>query len=161
MNCPACDRVLVPRDIGGLTVDICDGGCGGLWFDAFEIGRLDEQLPRELKEVATDPDLVVDRERKRNCPRCEGIKMQRHFYSRTHRVEIDSCPGCNGYWLDAGELEAIRSDVEKKEPGSGPIRVHLQKKPSATPPQVGSGGLSRADRACTLGSLYDILGSKY
>ena len=38
-----------------------------------------------------------------SCPKC-GIKLIAvHF----NGVEVDKCPGCEGVWLDAGELEAI------------------------------------------------------
>ena len=127
MKCPACDGDLVSRTTENVTVDVCDGGCGGIWLDAFELARVDEALPRELQEVSRDPKLVVDHERKRPCPRCDGVKMQRHFFSATHRVEVDSCPGCGGYWLDAGELTQIRDDVKRpaEDKESGPIRVHV------------------------------------
>jgi len=38
-------------------------------------------------------------------------------------VEIDSCPGCGGIWLDGGELEALVGAVvpeEKPDPALGP-----------------------------------------
>lgn len=159
MKCPACDRDLTSTTLDNVTVDVCDGGCGGIWLDAFELARVDEELPKEIKDIARDPALVIDEERKRQCPRCDGIKMQRHFFSAQHRVEVDSCPGCGGYWLDAGELESIRQDVKKPEPSKGPLRVHVnreEKKPATAP-----GGGNRIDRACTLDSLYRMIGSKY
>jgi uncharacterized protein len=161
MNCPACDRDLSARTLDNVTVDVCDGGCGGIWLDAFELARVDEELPREIRDIAKDPKLVIDNDRKRPCPRCDGIKMQRHFYSSAHRVEVDSCPGCGGYWLDAGELSAIREDVKKPNSSDGPVRVHLTEKKSTETKLGGGGGLSQADRACTLDSLYRIIGSKY
>ena len=91
MNCPACDRDLSARTLDNVTVDVCDGGCGGIWLDAFELARVDEELPREIRDIAKNPKLVIDDDRKRPCPRCDGIKMQRHFYSSAHRVEVDSC----------------------------------------------------------------------
>jgi Zn-finger nucleic acid-binding protein len=161
MNCPACDHDLSARTLDNVTVDVCDGGCGGIWLDAFELARVDEELPSEIRDIAKDPKLVVDNDRKRPCPRCDGVKMQRHFYSSTHRVEVDSCPGCGGYWLDAGELSAIREDVKKPNPADGPVRVHLTEKKASETKIGGGGGLSQADRACTLDSLYRIIGSKY
>ena len=162
MKCPACNGELTSRVVDEVSIDVCEGGCAGIWLDAFELARVDEVLPREIRDVSRDPSLVVDQDRKRPCPRCEGVKMQRHYFSAEHRVEVDSCPGCGGYWLDAGELEAIRKDVKAQEQGSGPIRVNVKKeaKRSATGPKtVGAG--NRADRACTLQSLYTMLGSKY
>jgi Zn-finger nucleic acid-binding protein len=31
------------------------------------------------------------------------------------KVEVDECPGCGGYWLDLGELRAIRSEFRTDE----------------------------------------------
>jgi Zn-finger nucleic acid-binding protein len=41
--------------------------------------------------------------------------MMRHFYSMKQRVEADECPGCGGYWLDIGELTAIRKEFKTEE----------------------------------------------
>ena len=47
---------------------------------------------------------------KRTCPRCEGQKLGRHWFSVARQVEVDECPACGGDWLDHGELEKIRSE---------------------------------------------------
>ena len=52
----------------------------------------------------------MDLSRKRECPRCAGIKLHRHFFSAKRRVEVDQCPNCGGYWLDAGELALVRAE---------------------------------------------------
>ena len=36
--------------------------------------------------------------------------MMRHFFSIKRNVEVDECAQCGGVWLDAGELDAIRSE---------------------------------------------------
>jgi Zn-finger nucleic acid-binding protein len=63
-----------------------------------------------LLHVQRDPKIVVDPKRKRDCPRCAEIRLHRHFFSAKRRVEVDQCPNCGGYWLDAGELEQIRAE---------------------------------------------------
>ena len=111
MKCPACDRQLTEVQVGAVVVDVCQGGCGGVWFDAFELQRVDEQheaAGEHLVHIQRDPKLLVDPSRKRACPRCDGVKLKRHFFSPRIKVEVDNCPGCAGYWLDAGELEKIR-----------------------------------------------------
>jgi hypothetical protein len=113
MKCPACDYDLTELELGGVKVDACHGGCGGIWFDAFELERVDEQreVPSQhLLRVQRDPNLRVDHSRKRACPRCEGVKLKRHFFSAKKQIEVDHCPNCAGYWLDAGELEKIRAE---------------------------------------------------
>ena len=112
MKCPACFNELTEVQVGSLLVDVCQGGCGGIWFDAFELQRMDEQdEPGEpLLHIRRDEQVVVDPSRKRECPRCPGIKLHRHFFSAKRRVQVDQCPNCAGYWLDAGELAQIRAE---------------------------------------------------
>ena len=43
MKCPACKNPLLEKDAEGMTLDVCYGGCGGIWFDAFELQRVDEE----------------------------------------------------------------------------------------------------------------------
>jgi len=113
MICPACDNPLTEFQVGTVKVDVCDGGCGGIWFDAFELRRVDDQFElagEPLMAVRRDARLVVDLQRKRDCPRCDGIKLKRHFYSAKKQVEVDHCPNCGGHWLDANELQKIREE---------------------------------------------------
>jgi len=113
MKCPACDHELSGIQVGAVAVDVCQGGCGGIWFDAFELKKVDEQheaAGEHLTQIQRDPDIRVDLTRKRDCPRCVGIKLKRHLFNRTSQVEVDHCPNCAGYWLDAGELAKIREE---------------------------------------------------
>ena len=113
MKCPACANELTARQVGSLKVDICAGGCGGVWFDAFELQRVDDEIEAAgdpLLHIQRDKKLHVDPTRKRNCPRCADMKLMRHLFSPKSRVEVDECPGCGGYWLDDGELAKIRAE---------------------------------------------------
>src|SRR2546423_2572634 len=132
MKCPACFNQLSPLQVGKVAVDVCQNGCGGIWFDAFELQRVDEQTEaagERLLEIQRDPSVVVDTKRKRECPRCEGIKLQRHFFSAKRKIEVDQCPNCGGYWLDAGELARIRA--EKAEAAAA-----QESRPTAISPEV-------------------------
>ena len=113
MKCPACFNPLKQIQVGSLKVDVCQCGCGGIWFDAFELERVDEEneaAGEPLLRIQRDDQIVVDTSRKRECPRCAGIKLHRHFFSAKRRVQVDQCPNCSGYWLDAGELDGIRAE---------------------------------------------------
>ena len=113
MKCPACFHQLTEIQVGDLRVDVCQRGCGGIWFDAFELQRVDdtdEPAGDPLLQIQRDGRLRIDPGRKRECPRCLGVKLHRHFFSAKRRVEVDQCPNCGGYWLDAGELEQIRNE---------------------------------------------------
>jgi uncharacterized protein len=119
MKCPACFNELTELQVGHLVLDACQGGCGGIWFDNFELQKVDEEgetAGEPLLYLKRDECIVVDPSRKRDCPRCAGMKLHRHFFSAKRRVEVDQCPNCGGYWLDAGELALIRA--EKTQAGT-------------------------------------------
>jgi uncharacterized protein len=116
MKCPACFNPLKSVLVGSVTVDVCEDGCGGIWFDAFELQKIDAAgagMEDFLVNIRRDPAVHPDLQRKRECPRCDGIKLKRRFFSPRRLVEIDECPGCAGYWLDAGELEKVRDEMEE------------------------------------------------
>ena len=118
MKCPACENMLQEMTAGDVAVDVCKGGCGGIWFDQFELKKFDE--PHEsageaLLDIERDESLVVDYSKRINCPKCDGVVMMRHFFSVKKGVEVDECPNCAGFWLDAGELRKIRSSFNTEE----------------------------------------------
>ena len=83
MKCPACFNALKEIQVGSLQVDVCQDGCGGIWFDAFELERADEEqesVGEPLLDIRRDPQIVVDFSRKRECPRCPGVMLHRHFF---------------------------------------------------------------------------------
>jgi len=116
MKCPACYNELTEIQVGNLAVDVCQGGCGGIWFDAFELQRVDEEAEaagEALLHIQRNERLVIDRSRKRECPRCAGIKLHRHYFSAKRKIEVDQCPNCGGYWLDHGDLAMIRAETSE------------------------------------------------
>jgi hypothetical protein len=73
VNCPACGHALSTVTVGGLSVDVCDGGCGGIWFDHWELQKVDEQgeaAGEQLLDVRRDPGVVVDPAERYRCPKC-------------------------------------------------------------------------------------------
>ena len=113
MKCPACGNPLVSRGAGAITVDVCDGGCGGVWFDNFELRKVDEAGAHAIRSVPRDLSLLVDSQSRRRCPKCADQTMMRRFFSRLRRTQIDECPECAGIWLDAGEFDAIRKELDE------------------------------------------------
>jgi len=97
MNCPACEGHLEEITVKEITVDVCKGGCGGLWFDNYELDKVDEPhetLGEALLEYRQEEHTDVDHEKKRYCPKCDSTPLMRHFYSVKHEVEVDECPRC-------------------------------------------------------------------
>ena len=118
MNCPVCNNQLHEITVSDITVDVCKGGCGGIWFDNFELKKFDEpheSTGEELLDIERDDSIIIDHTRKRNCPKCDNMVMMRHFSSAKKQVEVDECPNCCGFWLDAGELDRIRSLFNTEE----------------------------------------------
>lgn len=119
MKCPACKNDLVEIEVDGIAVDVCQNGCGGIWFDRFELKKFDEPhecAGEKLLAINRNARVAVDREVRLNCPKCEDTIMMRHFFSVKKEVEVDECPKCAGYWLDSGELGRIRDQfVSEKD----------------------------------------------
>jgi Zn-finger nucleic acid-binding protein len=94
-----------------IILEVCDKGCGGLWFDHAELDKITDlhaSAGQALLDTSARARLPVDVAAKRPCPRCRTVVMQRHFFSVRQDIEVDECGACGGIWLDAGELAAIR-----------------------------------------------------
>jgi hypothetical protein len=119
MRCPACNALLhtitvQTNNADALEVEICSQGCGGLWFDRFELKKVDEnheQLGARLIALSSQAKgEVLPGSRKRMCPKCSNTVLHRHFSSIQRSIEVDECPGCAGIWLDQGELASLRQE---------------------------------------------------
>lgn len=118
MMCPVCRKMMALVQAGDFTVDVCDQGCGGMWFDQLELQRVDEAhepLPAALTEADTEAPTMNLNEARRNCPKCGDVVMMRFFYSPRRRIQVDHCPNCGGYFLDKGELRDIRELFQSRD----------------------------------------------
>lgn len=134
MKCPACSRTLSEMSVGGVQVDVCVGGCGGIWFDDRELRRFDDAQDLDaaaLLRVERDESVKPDPGALRYCPRCTAEELCRRFYDVKRRVEVDQCLRCSGIWLDVGELELIRAqfrtDRERQDAGDHYLRGQLER----------------------------------
>jgi len=110
MECPACQRSLHPVELDGLELDVCRDGCLGVWFDAFELEKVDERGEgggAALLDLQPALERESDKSARHACPR-DGTVLMRHWFSALREVEVDTCPRCAGVWLDAGELARVR-----------------------------------------------------
>ena len=105
--CPTDGTELTARQMAGETVDQCDV-CSGIFFD-------DKELERTMELVSLFENVSLDEEdipsvpcaeikRAVSCP-ADGSAMQPTELGGTI---VDVCPTCGGYWLDGGELTALR-----------------------------------------------------
>jgi ribosomal protein L37AE/L43A len=67
------------------------------------LAKMKAKQEAEAKEAAKKASYM-------KCPKCGDSLKERSF----QKILIDQCTGCNGIWLDAGELE----EVAEKEGGS-------------------------------------------
>lgn len=128
MNCPACKNALSKKTISDLDVDVCRGGCGGIWFDNFELTKVDEKhesMGEALLDIERDDKVSVDHDKRRNCPRCDDLVMMRYHFSIQRQIEVDECPGCAGVWFDAGELAAVRDQFTTEEERKVAAKKHF------------------------------------
>ena len=117
MKCPVCANQMVEQDFGGVRVDVCVNGCKGIWFDWFELSKLDENnegFGKALKAAIQEPRTNDESRNKLICPKC-GIPMHVHKYQSSKDVNTDECYLCGGFFLDPGELPAIRESFMSEE----------------------------------------------
>lgn len=160
MNCPACGHALTEITTSGITVDVCDGGCGGVWFDNYELDRVDEtHEPAEdfLLGVVRDPAPVMDTSARRQCPRCPDLVMMRHFVSVRREVEVDECPGCGGVFLDHGELSAIRNQFATQDERSAAARDYFAELFDDDLDAAAADGEERLRRARKFARMFKVL----
>lgn len=100
------------KGAGDMTVDVCYGGCGGIWFDRREIDRVDGRSAASLHTIWRDPNKVVKLTEPRLCPRCPEQILTRRWFSEEKKVEIDQCSICGGIWLDPGEFSRIHQEMK-------------------------------------------------
>lgn len=113
MICPRCATPLERLDLGQLageypdvTVDRCPA-CHGTWYDKGELDASDESPWTNAEELPLQP---VETAASLECPRC-GTSMAAVTVQRLSDLVLDRCPGCAGFWLDAGELPALQTYV--------------------------------------------------
>ena len=112
MKCPSCKNPLREKGAGGMTLDVCYGGCGGIWFDASELERVNARAATTLHTIWNVPVGNVKLTAPRPCPRCPELVLERKWFSDLKKVEIDQCSKCGGIWLDAGEFTRIYDEIK-------------------------------------------------
>ena len=124
MKCPACSAPLFEVKSGEVLVDVCKNACGGVWFDAKELDKLDEEqeaVPHQILRPIKNANVAIDFNRKRECPRCAGKALTKSLHDEHYQLELDECQGCGGIWLDLGELENLRNDNKSQDERNGVI----------------------------------------
>ncbi len=79
------------------------------YFARMEFERKKKSEEEKQKKMAEGEKDKLREFHYMKCPKC-GMELIEIDY---RGIRVDKCSGCEGIWLDAGELEAI-SKVEKK-----------------------------------------------
>ncbi len=108
--CPGCGNglkgVYAEAHYGRyLLLDQCQA-CGGIWFDRWELYYLEEEETNRLDPVDRERLLTLSSFKKGPdlCPRCQVGLQPFRDPSLPEDARIERCPGCNGLWLNRGEL---------------------------------------------------------
>jgi len=78
------------------------------YFSRLELERRKKSEVEKLKQIAEEEKQKLKSLHYMRCPKC-GMNLQEIDYKG---IKIDKCFGCEGLWLDAGELDSI-SKLEK------------------------------------------------
>lgn len=108
MKCPKCSQELRTTDLGQYSVvslDVCPA-CQGSWFDKGELDRLDRSVWTNVEALTfrrTDAGT-----QRLSCPKCNH-DLEPGSPADAPDLVVDRCMSCQGFWLDAGELEKIEA----------------------------------------------------
>lgn len=164
IDCPGCSRPLIQLKVGTTIVDACDGGCGGIWFDHFELQKMDnatEEGGDLLGEVKHQAGTGREPGRKLTCPRCRKVVLRQHFFSIRQQVEVDSCPGCGGYWLDHGEIDRVRSEFADAAARQKATHQFMEELDDRHQEPACPDAMQKAARVTSLSAMFRIVGSRY
>ena len=161
MNCPVCGNALTAIPVGDMTVQACQGGCGGIWFDRLELAKVDEgsqSAGESLLHIERNPSIQADRNQRPRlrCPRC-NIIMMRHFFSVKKQVLVDECPECGGTWLDAGELATIRSEFSTEEDRRKATEAYFDEVVGKQLTALHAGDVSNDERAHNIANMFRFI----
>ncbi len=112
MQCPKCPgSPLVATHVQATEVDRC-ARCAGIWFDKHElVPVLHESLP-ELTALRGRSAPERMNQKHGQCPR-DATGLIRVSSALGHSVILDTCPECQGIWLDGGEFDTLLKSVTR------------------------------------------------
>jgi membrane associated rhomboid family serine protease len=131
--CPRCSFPLAEIAQGAVLVDHCHR-CGGAFFDDKEAGPV---LGAELDagDVVDSTATVTAARSALRCPADRAPMVCCRVGAENETVDVEVCPECRGFWLDAGEgprLMAIiaadrraRADASVRRAGLGEYLFQL------------------------------------
>jgi Zn-finger nucleic acid-binding protein len=111
MNCPRCQKTLVPGRLSEHslleTVQVCES-CKGTFIGPQALQGVELQQHSTLFEFRRIPG-AAEQQEPLTCPAC-AIAMEKVTSERDAKVIMDYCPKCQHTWLDGGEIEALQTE---------------------------------------------------
>ena len=106
MICPKCkDQPLTAASVIGIEVDRCTN-CDGIWFDNKELMAVLDLAPPERRKLQSRKEDSLRDQTRGQCPRDQS-RLLRIYSAHAESIVLDTCPACDGIWLDAGELSKL------------------------------------------------------
>ena len=110
MDCPKCCKPMETVEFGTEIKVMRCTGCCGLFCKAHTLQQLREEW---LSDTVLDKGSAIlgarhNEMRDIACPEC-GVTMDRVKDREQAHITLDSCPQCDGVFLDAGELTDMKS----------------------------------------------------
>lgn len=165
MICPSCNGNLSTILIEEIELDVCKEGCGGIWFDRFELQKMDE--PHEFTDenlielLSVESKRAHDNSKRYNCPKCKDVVMMRNFWSVKKQIEIDHCPKCAGYWLDDGELFKIRNQFKTEEERKEAANEYYSVLYNADLLKMKQESQEKAEHARKIANMFRLISPRY
>jgi Zn-finger nucleic acid-binding protein len=132
MDCPRCTRPLKEVDLGefggeyaSVKIDLCPD-CEGVWLDKGELDERDESVWTDAE--ALDFQAAPGTGPSQACPRC-SVGLARISPTELLGLVVERCPSCLGFWLDAGEVEAVQHLTAELDSATMDDMTHLLRPP--------------------------------
>jgi len=109
--CPKCAKPMAPWAPDKVELDHCPE-CRGLWFDADELTQHLAAISGETVDARPE----AGAETPYVCPRCADRRLRE---ARLLGVRVESCPGCDGIFLDLGEVHELLGALSSPERATG------------------------------------------
>ncbi|HEU4754096.1 MAG TPA: zf-TFIIB domain-containing protein [Armatimonadota bacterium] len=136
-TCPCCEQEMTSARFGPLSLELCLP-CGGVWLDYGELPQLVRAGAVPFRKLADrvppgTRKLVTRRERSERCPVCT-VPLLYTEYPSMPGVALQTCPFCEGFWIESDALRRIAERLERAAPAPKPAVL-----PYAAPVAVSTG----------------------
>jgi len=98
-----------------MMLDQCHR-CGGIWFDGLELYRANEHAAKdiELLDAKALRNPTSSAGGTKRCPLDQTPLCKFSDPQFPESIQIESCPVCQGFWLNRGEFTAFQKEREEK-----------------------------------------------